>query len=159
MDCVWSEARARVRIRVILRLAIYRQAVHPGDKDPWDSRPAIIFRLNICVHSPYVTSFLTRGRVCRLQLLLILASAAILRSESHGIHDHILLSQIWDSLNPEGQVSIFISPRNGVAQLYRQALGSISVASYNSQGYVGDIRTRLHTGSEARHSFKKYFKI
>jgi hypothetical protein len=34
---------------------------------------------------------LTRGRVCRLQFLLTLASAVILWSESHGTRDHILL--------------------------------------------------------------------
>jgi hypothetical protein len=39
---------------------------------------------------------LTRGRVCRLQLLLALASAVILESEPLGTRDHILLSQIWD---------------------------------------------------------------
>jgi hypothetical protein len=39
---------------------------------------------------------LTRGRVCRLQLLLTLVSAVIFASESHGIRDHILLSQIRD---------------------------------------------------------------
>jgi hypothetical protein len=68
-------------------------------------------QLNTCGHSSYVRSSLTRGRVCHLQLLLVLASAIILRSESHGIHDHILLSQIRDSLNLEGQVPLFISPR------------------------------------------------
>jgi hypothetical protein len=40
---------------------------------------------------------LTRGRVCRLQLLLGLASAVILGSEPLGTRDFILLSQIWDS--------------------------------------------------------------
>jgi hypothetical protein len=39
---------------------------------------------------------LTRGRVCRLHLLLVLASAVIVRSESCGTRDHILLSQIQD---------------------------------------------------------------
>jgi hypothetical protein len=39
---------------------------------------------------------LTRGRVCRSQLLLALASADISGSESHGTRDHILLSQIRD---------------------------------------------------------------
>jgi hypothetical protein len=39
---------------------------------------------------------LTRGRVCRLQLLLTLASAVILGSESCGTRDHVLLSQIRD---------------------------------------------------------------
>jgi hypothetical protein len=69
-----------------------------------------IFQLNICGYSPYVTSSPMRGRVSRLQLLLALASAVILRSESRGNHDHILLSQIRDFPNMEGQVSVFISP-------------------------------------------------
>jgi hypothetical protein len=80
-----------------------------------------------------------RGRVCRLQLLLALASAVIL-----GSHDHILLSQFRDSPNLEGQVPVF--PRNRVVQLYPQVLGSLFVTSYDSQGYGGGIRTRLHTG-------------
>jgi hypothetical protein len=43
----------------------------------------------------YEALFLTRGRVCCLQLLLALASAIILVSQSRGTGDHILLSQIW----------------------------------------------------------------
>jgi hypothetical protein len=39
---------------------------------------------------------LTKGRVCRLQLLLALASAVIFESEPRGTRDHILLSQIRD---------------------------------------------------------------
>jgi hypothetical protein len=39
---------------------------------------------------------LTRGCVCRLQLLLALASAVILEFESLGTRDHILLSHIRD---------------------------------------------------------------
>jgi hypothetical protein len=42
------------------------------------------------------TLSLTRGRVCRLQLLLAFASAVIFRSESRGTRDRILLSQIGD---------------------------------------------------------------
>jgi hypothetical protein len=52
----------------------------------------------------------------------------------------------WDSPNLEGQVPVFISPRNKVAQIYPRALGSLSVASYDSQGYGGGILSRLHTG-------------
>jgi hypothetical protein len=37
---------------------------------------------------------------------------------------------IWDSSNLEGQVLVFISPRNRLAQLYHRALGSLFVASY-----------------------------
>jgi hypothetical protein len=38
-----------------------------------------------------------------MQLLLVLASAVILGSESRGTHDDILLSQIRDSSNLEGR--------------------------------------------------------
>jgi hypothetical protein len=71
-----------------------------------------IFQLNTCGYSPFVTFSLTRGWACRLHLLLVLASAVILRSESRGTHDHILLSEIRDL---EGQVPVFISPRNSGA--------------------------------------------
>jgi hypothetical protein len=46
---------------------------------------------------------------------------------------------------PGGQVHVIISPRNRVAQPYPQALGSLSIAFYDSQGYGGGIRARLHT--------------
>jgi hypothetical protein len=50
------------------------------------------------------------------------ASPALPSSDdSHGTHEHILLS--WDSPNLEGQVPVFISPRNKVAHLYPRALG------------------------------------
>jgi hypothetical protein len=104
-----------------------------------------IFQLNTCGYGPYVTSSLRRGWVCRLQLLLILASALILRSESRGTHDHILLSQIRDSLNLEGQIPVFISPRNKVTRLYPTEFiplrtGSMLVACLWS-GYIAFART------------------
>jgi hypothetical protein len=46
-----------------------------------------------------------------------------------------------DSPSLEGQVPVYISLRNRVAQIYSQALGSIFVALYDSQGYD------LHTGA------------
>jgi hypothetical protein len=88
-----------------------------------------ISQLNTCGYDPYVTSSLARGWICLLQLLLVLANAVILRSESHGTHDHISLSQIRDSSNMERQVTVFISPRKRVAQFYPQALGFLIVAS------------------------------
>jgi hypothetical protein len=97
-----------------------------------------IFKLTTCCYSPYVTFPLTRGWVCRLQLLLVLASAVIFRSESH-----ILLSQIRDSPNLEGQVRVFRSSRKRVGPLYPQALGSLFVASYDSQSYGVGIRSRF----------------
>jgi hypothetical protein len=85
---------------------------------PWDPPLVFFFQLNTCGYSPYVTSSLTKGWVCRLELLLTLTSALILGYNSRGIHDLILLSQIRDSPNLESQVSVFISARNWVTQLY-----------------------------------------
>jgi hypothetical protein len=61
-----------------------------------------------------------------------------------GLFD-ILLSQIRASPYLESQVPVFICPRNRVAQLYPQALGTLFVSSLDSQGYGGGIRTRRHT--------------
>jgi hypothetical protein len=90
--------------------------------------------------------------VCRLQLLMALASAVILGSEFRDTNGHILLSQIRDSPNLKGQVPIFITTRNKEAQLYPQALCFLFVASYDSQGYGRGIWTRLHTGDSKNNS-------
>jgi hypothetical protein len=74
---------------------------------------------------------LTRGRVCHLQLLLVLVSAIILESESRGIHKHN--SSV--SHSRFHQVPVLMYPRKRVAQLYPQVLGSLFVALYDSQGY------------------------
>jgi hypothetical protein len=136
----WKQVASRTRVRVTLRLAVYRQS------SPLRTTTRIfILQLNICGYSPYVTSTLTRGWVCHLQLLQVLSSADILRSESRRIHDHILLSQIGDFPNLEDQDPVFIYPRSRVARLYPLALGSIFVTSYDSNGYGGGIRPRPHT--------------
>jgi hypothetical protein len=83
---------------------------------------------------------LTRGRVCRLQLLLAFSSAVSLGS----------VSQVRDSPNLEGQIPTFKYPRSRVTQLHLQALGSLFVASYDSQDYGGGIRTRLHEANWSR---------
>jgi hypothetical protein len=111
----------------------------------WDPRP-VFFKLNTCSYNHYVSYCPTRRWVRCLQLLLGLASAVVIGSESRGTQDHILLSQIRDSPNLEGQIPVFISLGNRVAQLCFQALGSLLVASYDSQSYDGGIWTRLHVG-------------
>jgi hypothetical protein len=65
---------------------------------------------------------LTRRRVCRLQLLLALTSAVI-----------------FSGPIPVGLATIFYCLRFET---------SLFVASYDSQGYGGHIRPRLHTGGE-----------
>jgi membrane-associated phospholipid phosphatase len=63
----------------------------------WGLRPDFftVRQSRVCLYGALSLS-LTRGRVCRLLLLLALASAVILGSESRGTCDHILLSQIRD---------------------------------------------------------------
>jgi hypothetical protein len=134
------------RQRVTLRLAVYGHSVRLDDKPTETNNQRFFFQLNSCGYSPYVTSSLTRCWVCRLQVMLALASTVIFGSESSGTHDHIFLSQIRDSPILGGHVPLFTSPRNRVAQLYSQALGSLFVVSYDSRGYGGGIRTRLHRG-------------
>jgi hypothetical protein len=132
--------------RVTIRLAVYRRSIRLGVKTLETHDQQFIFQLNTCGHSPHVTSSLTRGWVCLLQLLQVLASAVILRSDFRGTIDHNSLSQIRDSPNLEDQVPVFISPRNRVAQLHPQALGSLLVPSYDSQG-----------GPHRKHRFPRLF--
>jgi hypothetical protein len=137
-----------VRVRVTLWPGGLSQISSSWRQAPWDSRHSnFTFQLNTYGYGPYVTSSLTRGRVCRLQLLLVLANSVILKSESRGTHDHILLSQIRDSPNLEGQVPVFISPRNRVARLYPQALASLFITS------VVVLITPLH-GPNRKHRFQ-----
>jgi hypothetical protein len=89
----------------------------------------ISFRqLRVCY---FVAPSLTRGRVCNLLVQLIL-----------GLARAITLGRSPAEL----QVPVFIFPGNRVAQLYPKALGSLFVASCDSQGYGESILTRLHTG-------------
>jgi hypothetical protein len=68
------------------------------------------------------TSSLTRGRVCRLQLLLAFTSAVILVSEFHGTHDNIILFPVQNNrkwrircpyLYPTGTEGPIIHPGTG----------------------------------------------
>jgi hypothetical protein len=54
----------------------------------------------------------------------------------------------------EGQVPVFVSPRNKVAQSFPRALGSLFVAIYNYQGCGGGILTSLHSGSRGKTEIK-----
>jgi hypothetical protein len=102
--------------------------VCPGVRRPSGTCNQFFFLLEISFRQSrlcyFVAPSLIRGRVCNLlvQLLLGLARAVTLGSKSRRTHGHILLSHLRLP-NLEGQVPVFISPRNRVAQLYPRALG------------------------------------
>jgi hypothetical protein len=109
------------KVTCILRQAVSRlvrpSVRHsPGTRDPFFPFSLRLFFRQFLVCWSEAPS-LTRSRVCSFQFLLGIASAAFLRFESHGTHEHSL-SLFLDSCNLEGQVPVFISSRNRVAQLY-----------------------------------------
>jgi hypothetical protein len=98
-------------LSLMLRPTVSRPVRH-GIEHPsgaYDKIFITVRQLRVCWSGAFS---LTRGRVRLLQLLLALASAVILASESHCLRF---------------ETSLF-------------------VASYDSQGYGGGIRPRLHTG-------------
>jgi hypothetical protein len=83
---------------------------------------------------------LMRGRASSLQLLLVLANAAPQGSSYFTFSNR-------DVLQPERRGHhIYVTQEHG-GPVIPQALGSVFVASYDSQGCGGGIRTRLHLGS------------
>jgi hypothetical protein len=82
-----------------------------------------------------------------------------IRSQIRGTRDHILLSEIRDSPILEVQVAVFISHRDRMSRLYPQALGPLFVASYNSQGYGGGMRSGLHTGFSTIRRIRKVLYV
>jgi hypothetical protein len=57
----------------------------------------------------------------------------------------------------EDQVPVLMSPSDRVTHLYLQALGSLFVTFYDSEGCTGGILTRLHTGIWSTYRVEKYF--
>jgi hypothetical protein len=85
-----SYNNCQLSLSLMLRLTVSRP-VCLGIKDPsgtYDQILIFVWQLRVC---RFGAPCLTRGRVCRLQLLLVLASAVIF-----GTCGHILLSQIRD---------------------------------------------------------------
>jgi hypothetical protein len=112
-----------IEVRVTLRPTVSRPVCRGYQAHISGPSPGFCYgQLRVCWSGP---SFVTRRQVCRLQLLRVLGSGVILSSESRGIHDQILLSQIRDFPTLVGQVPVFISLRNWVAQLYPQELGHL----------------------------------
>jgi hypothetical protein len=109
--------RVRVRVRVTLRLVVYRQSIRLG------AEPLETYGQNSFLNwTPAVT-------VRHSQLLLALASAFILGSESSWTRDYILLSQIGDFLRLAGLWWRYSTPPHsryvGSAQTYRKQVSSV----------------------------------
>jgi hypothetical protein len=82
--------QVKVKVKVTLRLTVSQSVslcIEPqlGFMTLWQLRSW-----------SYGAPSLTRGRLCLLYMLLVLASVVFLGSEFLGTRDHILLSQIWD---------------------------------------------------------------
>jgi hypothetical protein len=125
-------------VQVTLRPTVRRPS---GIRDQFYFRLEIFFRqLRVC---NFVAPSLTRGLVCNLlyNCFWALPEQSLLGRNPAELMA-LFYCLIWDSPNLECQVPVFISPRNRVAQLYPQALGSIFVTSYDSQGCGGGILTR-----------------
>jgi hypothetical protein len=78
-------------LSLVLRPTVCLGIKHPSGA--YDQIVITVRQLRVC---GWWALSLTRGQVCRLQLLLALTSADIFKSDSHGTHDHNLLSQIRD---------------------------------------------------------------
>jgi hypothetical protein len=143
LERVNCTAHVKIIVKVILRPTVSRP-VCLGVKHPCGASSFFSVRhLRVCgCGAPFLKE--------RTGLSFTIAAGPRQRSQSRVRIPldswHILLSQILDSPNLEGHIPVFISPRNRVAQLYPQALDSLLVASYNSQGYCGGIRIRFHAG-------------
>jgi hypothetical protein len=64
-----QQPKAKVKVKVTLRLALYRQSLRLGAK-PLETHDQRFFQLNPCDHSPYVTCSLPRRWVCLVWICL-----------------------------------------------------------------------------------------
>jgi hypothetical protein len=122
LNTEFETLEVEVEVEVNLRPTISRPFC-PGVRRPSGTRDQFFFLLEISFRQLRVCYFvvpsLTRGRVCNLlyNSFWALPEQSLLgRSPAELTAIFYLL--ICDSTNLEGQVPVFISPRNKLAQLY-----------------------------------------
>jgi hypothetical protein len=133
-----NETKAKVKI--ILRPTVSRP-VRLGVRHPTGTRDQFFFLLEIFFSQLrafyFVAPSLTRGLVCSLLLLLVVANAVALGSESHGTQDHILLSQLMRLPHPGGPgPRIYIPQAQGQYVCPKHLLTSILLHGVTFHPYV-----------------------
>jgi hypothetical protein len=146
----WKYIEVELQVEVNLRPTVSRP-VHLGVRHPSGTGGQFFFLLEISFRQLRVCYLValspTRKRVCNLLYNFVCAlPEQSVWGPSLTELTATFYCLIWDTPNLEGQVPVFKSPRNRVAQLYPRAPGSLYVASYESQGCGGGILTSLHTG-------------
>jgi hypothetical protein len=118
-----------LKLKLKLKLIYDRQSVgRLSVRRPSGTCDQFFFLLEISFRQLLVCCFvepsLTRWRVCNLlyNCFWFLPEQSLL-SRSPAKLTTIFYYLIWDSPNLEGQVPVFISPRNRVAQLYHPGTG------------------------------------
>jgi hypothetical protein len=120
-------------VKVMLRLTI-SQPVYLGPKPHLGHKTRFLLLSDCCLFVDVGHPLLHEGRSAIYNCCWPSITESFSDMSPTGLTIGILPFQIWDSPSLEGQVPIFISPSNRVVQL-PQALESLFVASYNSQGY------------------------
>jgi hypothetical protein len=138
--CLRCDLIIRVRVIFSLRLAVYRQTIL-GAKRLEINGHQFFMQLKLCGHSRYKTSSLTR------RFAIAAGHRQCNDSPVRDPRDSWPYFTLSDSGLPQpgGQILVFISPKNRVAQLYPWHWVSLFIASYDLQSYSEGIRTRLHT--------------
>jgi hypothetical protein len=141
-----TEVKVKVTFRPTVSLSVC-QSVCLSDKHPTGGQDSICTTVTRRWVSWCRALSMTRGRICRSQLLLVFVSSVNLGSKNRGTRDHILQSQIRDSSNLQDQVLVLLPPNKRIAPRYPQALCSLFVASNCSQGYNECTKSSLHRGN------------
>jgi hypothetical protein len=131
------QIQLKLKVEIHLRPTVSRP-VCPGVRRPFGTRDKFFLHLEMSFRQLrlcyFVAPSLTRRQICNLLFNCFCAlPEQSLLGRSPAELTAIFYYLIWDSPNLEGQVPVFISPRNRVAQLYPRALGSPDTVSARTQ--------------------------